>query len=404
VTVEAMMASELLLFAELLPECLVATLSPVSKAAVRQQADIRIFEGETAVEDAAPVWLELQAAGAVPTPFQTLAFARRASGVHLRQGEIPRIAAVYQDGRPVALSATVLSRVSGVPAVRFLGDPLSQYGDAVICKTARREHLQALWHEMANPKRSSLVMLRRVRACSRFAPVLQAHAKVLNDEQAPFIALGLDHQISSHERREQSRRNRRLAEAGAVSIDIINAPQAAEAVAEAINFKLAWLAERGLPSSVLGHAGWQATLIDMAKDPDAPLTVVKLSVAGVTAAMEVAFTHGGNWLAFLGATNPAFAKAGPGHIQMEKTIAHCRAANFNAYDLLAPNDAYKSKIATGCVAVRDFAAALDARGHMALWTASLMPAAKSAVTALPRDVRRVVVSRLAKSFLAAPVK
>ena len=82
---------------------------------------------------------------------------------------------------------------------------------------------------------------------------------------------------------------------------------------------------------------------------------------------------------------------------MDETIARCREDGLATYDLLAPAQDYKRAIATGAVAVRDYAVALDLRGHAALAAARLTPTAKSVFDMLPLGWRREIVRRLGRS-------
>jgi CelD/BcsL family acetyltransferase involved in cellulose biosynthesis len=122
-----------------------------------------------------------------------------------------------------------------------------------------------------------------------------------------------------------------------------------------------------------------------------PLRVARLSVGGRTAAIEVGFVHERVWYAYIGATAPFAAKAGPGHVQMAELIAHCRAEHLATYDLQAPADPYKRTIAHGAIAVRDHAAMLTASGWLGLAAARAGPAIKQLLTRMPPGLRRAVV-------------
>ena len=166
--------------------------------------------------------------------------------------------------------------------------------------------------------------------------------------------------------------------------------RALDAAGEAIALKRTWLAERGLSSGVIGDTEWEAAIATLADAATSPLRVARLSVDGQTAAVEIGFVHDDRWCAFLGAMAPEFAKCGPGHVQMAKTIAHCHEQGLARYDLLAPADSYKSRIAHGSTMVCDHAAALSPLGWPALAAARAIPAAKRLAARMPASLMRTI--------------
>src|SRR5690606_27878973 len=143
--------------------------------------------------------------------------------------------------------------------------------------------------------------------------------------------------------RELRRRRRRLAEQGDVAFRILRGDHVAEALHAALARKRAWLAGRGLSSAVVRDADWGHRLYKLSAAPRGAirLAAAQLEVDGKPVAHEIAIEDGRRWCAFLGATDPAFARAGPGHVQMDETVAWCAAQGYAEYDLLAPADDYK---------------------------------------------------------------
>ncbi|MBK8007996.1 MAG: GNAT family N-acetyltransferase [Rhizobiales bacterium] len=136
---------------------------------------------------------------------------------------------------------------------------------------------------------------------------------------------------------------------------------------------------------MIGDPHWSACWLarDRARETSA---CARLEVGGKLAAIEVAVTHGKRWHAFLGAIDPAFAKSGPGQVQMADTIAHAREQGFLAYDLLAPADRFKCVIATGAVTVCDYALPLSLQGEVTARALRFAPQAKSLLGKLPAPI------------------
>jgi CelD/BcsL family acetyltransferase involved in cellulose biosynthesis len=80
---------------------------------------------------------------------------------------------------------------------------------------------------------------------------------------------------------------------------------------------------------------------------------------------------------------------------MADTIAHCRDSGLACYDLLPPSQPYKRVIATDAVQVRDYGAALNIAGGIAIFGARLLPTIKMLVNATPPQLRRLLVFRRA---------
>jgi CelD/BcsL family acetyltransferase involved in cellulose biosynthesis len=156
--------------------------------------------------------------------------------------------------------------------------------------------------------------------------------------------------------------------------------------------KRAWLAERGLPSRVIECPDWEDALVGLAQQAHTGLRVARLQAGETTVAIEVALAHGRSWCAFLGATAPDFAKAGPGHVQMAETMAHCRTEGHDIYDLLAPAEPYKRVLGTGSVAVTDHAAALGPVGRLAMLLVQSKPVVKQYVDLIPPRLRAALLT------------
>ena len=353
-------------------------------------ADVVSFSGADAVEQAAPAWRYIERADGAATPFQSLALARTAAAVHVARGEQPHVVIVREAGRPVVILAVVSGGWGGLRTLRFLGDPLIQYGDAIATPAARLHHFESALSAVAAMP-ASLAVLRKVRADARIAPVLARHGTVVAEQEAPYVDVEGGVVRHARDERELRRFRRRLGERGDVNFALHRGNDAIGPLHEALRLKGQWLDERGLASQVIGDAGWEAVLEMLARDHPRMLAAASLTVGDTLAAIEVGLVHQQRWYAFLGATHPDFTRAGPGHVLMADTVAQCATEGLAVYDLLAPAQAYKRAMASGSVVIHDYAAALNLRGKLALWGARQLPAAKNAVNALPAPIRRAVL-------------
>ncbi len=357
------------------------------------QVDVEVYTGDNAVAAAWPAWRQLELCRAPSTPFQTFAFAEAAADAHRRKGEAPRVVAVHDQGHPVLLFPTVVGRFCGVPTIRFLGDPLIQYGDVLASPGATTAHYAAAWRALADPAVARVIQLRMVRDDALVAPFLKTVTSTAGTTEAPFIDLVATPAPSAHQARRVRRHRRRLEKRGGLDLQVLTGTAARPVLVSALNYKRAWLAERNLSSAVIGDPDWENALLRLAYcgSPSFQLVAVQLCVGGEPAAIEVAFSDGRRWCSFLGAVSPEFAGSGPGHVQIADTIASCVASKHAIYDLLAPPEPFKCDIATGKVAVTNHIKALGVRGRLVMTAARLAPQIKSQVMRLPPRPRGAIV-------------
>jgi CelD/BcsL family acetyltransferase involved in cellulose biosynthesis len=347
---------------------------------------VEVVTGADAVASATSAWRCIEQAGGTATPFQCHDFASIVAEAHHRNGETPRIVIVRDARRPMVVFPTVTRVWRGVRTIQFLGDPLTQYGDIAAAPDATPSHILAAWKAATDPAAGQFVYLRKVRADARIAPLLAAEASTVASHEAPFVDVQAPAALNARDARELRRLRRRLAEHGDVNFAVLRGAAARMAAAEALAFKREWLASRGLSSSVIGDPVWEGALMALIGGPNA--RVARLSAGGRTAAIEIGLVHADQWHCYLGALAPEFAKAGPGQIQMDETIAYCRENGIAAYDLLAPADEYKRRITRDTIAVNDHAVSLGAGGRFGLLLARLVPLAKQLAAKLPARLRR----------------
>jgi CelD/BcsL family acetyltransferase involved in cellulose biosynthesis len=286
----------------------------------------------------------------------------------------------------VAILPLVMTSMAGSRVLRFLGDPLIQYGDAILSRAGSEAHLvQALL--AAGKLGADAALLRKVRSDAKISPLLTRRAHVSSVEEAPYVDLRREASLPPRDARELRRYRRRLSEIGEVKLNITRGGDALQCVRTALELKRGWLAAKGFSSSVIGNTAWESVLVSLVTEHANLLACARLEVGGKLAAIEIAVTHGKRWHAFLGAIEPEFAKCGPGQVQMADTIAHARAEGFSAYDLLAPADPFKRVIATGAIAVCDYALPLSLQGQVAARAFRFAPQAKSLLGKLPAPIR-----------------
>ena len=357
--------------------------------------NVTVVQGANAVEQVAAAWQTIEDAGGVRSPFQSLAAARAVVAPHVSQGEIPRIVIVRDGSRPVVIFPAVVGLWLGIPSIRFLGDPFVQYGDVIAHPDATPAQLDMALDAVSDECIASFATFRRVRVDAAIGPALARRAAVVAEDGAPAVDLRDETKLKSHHVRELRRLRRRLSTRGDVVFEVLKGAATREVLRETLEFKRAWLIERGLPSNLFGDPLWERVILDLAdaRCGATEMMVARITVGGATAATEIGFVDRNTWYGYMGALAPDSARAGPGHILMEELRAWCRARGLKTYDLLPPIQPYKLALTSRMIPVRDYALALGLAGFLAILTARTIPAVKKIAAAVPLTWRRWLVAR-----------
>jgi CelD/BcsL family acetyltransferase involved in cellulose biosynthesis len=346
-----------------------------------------VYSGPNAVVATADEWRAVSSG--CPTVFQTWTVAKAAAVAHVGHGQEPHVVVVREEGQAVAVLPLVTTNLARHRVLRFLGDPLIQYGDALL-STQRHDGYLATALSAARLIEADAILFRKVREDANLAGLLHANASLVQTEHACAVDLKSAYSLPAKDDRELRRLRRRLAEVGETRFSVTCDGTALPDLQLALELKRQWLLTRGADSAVVGDSYWERALLSLASSEDALLAVARLNVGEEAAAFEVAMFRGSQWIAFLGAINPAFARYGPGQIQMAETIAFARAKGFATYDLLAPAHAFKRVIANREYTVRDYAIAVSARGQLLTRAFAFMPTAKRFLNATPKPLRSVL--------------
>jgi len=295
-------------------------------------------------------------------------------------------------GKPVVILPLAITKSMGARVLRFLGDPLIQYGDVLALPDARDDDIAAAFRAALNADVGAVALLRRVRDDARAAAYLRAHATSMCMQQTALVDLTEASTLSARNRRELRRLRRRLEEFGPVDIRFPTGEDAEAVLLHALALKRAWMKEHGLASAVIGNSDWEPALMDMFGA--GVLRVAALTVGGRLAAAELALCDESCWYAFLGAFDPHFARMGPGHVLTDACLSRGRSEGFVCYDQLPPLQAYKREQATHILDVRDYAISFSAQGRVIAAAAGLIPEFKGAFANLPPELRRSILTLL----------
>jgi CelD/BcsL family acetyltransferase involved in cellulose biosynthesis len=270
-----------------------------------------------------------------------------ASGLHLS------IVTGRRNGRLVMVWPLVSERLRGITQTFWMGEPLSQYGDALIDAEADALAVLRAGFEFLRARTSSDVFrLRRVRADANVAPLMaELGAEIVDRLIAPYMDLSSAPDFETFEERypNKTRKNRRrlvrrLEEKGSLEFLRLRGGAEARALAlQAIDTKIAWLKHRGLISNAFADPRTAQLFADLAEGRTKPANCIvsALKSAGHPAAMEISFTCKGRLAIHIMAFDLEFEKSGVGVLLLEQNLKNGYAEGLKVYDMLAPGDPYK---------------------------------------------------------------
>ncbi len=308
------------------------------------------------------------------------------------------------DARVVAL-APLVQRLSGIGAMaEWVGEPLVQYGDILMdpsCdRAALKQALSAALAELPVPG----LHLRNVRADARVHDVLDLSGAEVGERRETGIAdlqdfdtaQGYFDSLSKREKKNRRTKRRQLSELGTLSHETVEpSPQAAELCGLAIDWKIAWLARRGLSSRAFMDCRALKTLRSLCGRERAsnPATLFVLKLDGEPIAIEVGFVGPEGYASFMGTYHPRMENLSAGKVQKESTIIHGFDAGWRSYDMLAPLSDYKASWSTRRVAVVDYLkpTRLTGRLYREGYLRTVWPVAKTVWNALPATARSHIV-------------
>lgn len=308
-------------------------------------APYRLERVETldAIDALATEWAELENATPEATGFQSFVWCRNwlaVAGASIR----PRILCLRESGRLVMLLPLQIETRFGVSIARWMGEPMTQYGDAL----ARAEAGRPLWRKLAEAEMMrwrdvDLFALTRLRTGAVMADGTRAGEAF----SAPYVDLRL---AATRRHKSIERRAKRLEAYGPLALAQAETPAKRESLARhALALKRGWLAARGAYSAGLSNPFAEDFIAALARDGF--LQVNALRVGGEICAMDLGFIGGGAYRSFLGCFDERFAEGSPGQALTHRLVARCAQEGLVAYDMLLPADAYKLAWATGETAI-----------------------------------------------------
>lgn len=309
-----------------------------------------------------------------------------------------------RNGRLIMVWPLVSERIHGVTQTYWMGEPVSQYGDALLDAEDDAEDILRAGLEFLRKNLSSDVLrLRRVRTDANIATLMSdIGAQIADKQTAPYMDLttakdfaAFEERYTAKMRRNRRRLIRRLEEKGPVEFLRLHGGEEAGALAvKAIAAKSRWLKDRGLVSNALNDERTVQVFKDLAAGAEkkVPCIVSVLKTCGEAAAFDISFTCKGHLVVHVMAFELEFEKAGVGVLLLEESLKQGYAEKLCTYDMMAPGDAYKLDWCDKSETVIDWVKPLSASGYLyaRIYLGFLRGRLKSALKSMPKPLRRLM--------------
>ena len=374
--------------------------------------DYAIIESRTGFDALAAEWDALfQRAGRGTQLFQSHGWCWHWCNHYLRSANGRTSLAIVtgrQKGRLALVWPMVATRRLGVVQLTSMGDPVSQYSDALVEPSTHVLHqLEEAWQHLLDAVKPDLVWLAHVRADAAIAPIMpRLGCLVAQREKAPFVDLASASDIEALLRRQsvQLRKKhraavRRLAKAGPVTFaDLADGgTEAGELAAAAIDMKRGQLSERGILSPTFTDARLRRFFTDAAhgRGHQTGARVLALDSNGERAAADILVACKDCIATHVIAYDPRFAKDSVGWQLLYHAIGKAYAEGYRTFDLMAPADDYKLRWADGCVDVIDWVLPVTRKGAIfaRLYPMLARPLLKRIARSMPQELRRRIARR-----------
>ena len=287
------------------------------------------------------------------------------------------VVTVRRHGRLAMVWPLMAERVAGLKVLRWMGEPVSQYGD-VLAETAADtpELMRLVWNFITRTLGADAIFLRKVRADALVASLLNeqglintavAEAPCLDLASAAGFAAYEEAHYSAKARKNRRRHMRRLAERGPVQIlRHRGGPEARAAAMEAVALKSKWIKETNRVSLALADERLAAFFGAVAEGCGRPAgcEVSMLKSSGETVAIAVDISCGARRAAHIIVHNPRLDGFGPGMLLLQERLRVAAGEGVATFDLLAPAYAYKLDWADASVAVGDYALGISLSGRI----------------------------------------
>lgn len=322
---------------------------------------------------------------------------------HFLEDELAlRIVVGRREGRLAMVWPLVEMRAFGLRKLVWMGEPVSQYGDALVESGPLADAILLEGWRRIGDLGADVAQLRKVRGCAAAHKLVAARSAPCELNAAPYAdfrgkenfeaVLGRQ---SSKARSGRRRLLRRLQETGEISFSDPAAPaDKAALVRSAFTIKRAWLAVRARYSGAIENDETLGFFLDAVTDEARPVETQIDAVYrdGAAIGVAISFVCKNEAFGHILTHEPGCDKQGAGVLLTEHVLRSSYARGMARFDTLAPADPYKKDWTCDAVPVCDHLIGFSMQGRLyaLLWSSRARERLKTALLHLPAPLGRVL--------------
>jgi CelD/BcsL family acetyltransferase involved in cellulose biosynthesis len=347
--------------------------------AVPHAGQLSLATNIAALEQLADEWRELHPACAHPHGvFQSAVWCLTWARIYAKPAHAiePCVITGYQDGVLVFLWPLMKVKQGPLTILRWLTDPLAQYGD-VIVKTGidARPWCRSAMELLHRLKGIDCLRLRHVREDSAIYPYLSEHFRHAGQtDEAPYLDLtaypteaDYDKRYSREQRKRRGKIRKSLAAMGAVDFQLLPPGSLMDrAMEQAIAQKRRWLEERGLYSKALACPRLEPFLHELSRNSASAVSLVTscLKAGNRSISWEIGLRFGKTHFGFITAHDTSLTDASPARLHMDLSQRQAIKDGMQLFDLMIPGDPHKQSWSNARALVHEFHAPMSLSGSL----------------------------------------
>jgi CelD/BcsL family acetyltransferase involved in cellulose biosynthesis len=336
--------------------------------------------------------------------FQSFNWVKNWVGAYADPGITPVVLTGHRNGRLVFVWPLMTVRIGPTRVLRWLSEPLAQYGDVLIDSSEDLAGWCTAVLELLSARRTADVLwLRHIRDDAAIKPyaIANFHDARLT-EHAPFLALSAfaddaayDNRYSSSQRKRRKKIRKALEDDfGPVSFEVLPPGEILDAtIVQAVREKSQWVDDRGRHNSILGCTRLPKFLSAMARaSAGARLVATCLKAGGQPVSWELGLRSGNTHFAFITSHVNSLTDYSAARLHMDQSQRLALAEGVAVFDLMVPNDEYKQSWSSAVTATNDFHMPLSKAGWAfgRLYLEALRPVLRAAYYRLPESALRAL--------------
>jgi CelD/BcsL family acetyltransferase involved in cellulose biosynthesis len=311
-----------------------------------------------------------------------------------------------RNGELVFLMPLMRDGSSRVPLLRWLTEPMGQYGDVLMAAGEDAgAWMAAAFAAIAARGGAAGVYLRHVREDANCWPFLSlTSGPATSPDRAPFLDIAqypteetYDGRYSKDQRKRRKRIRLALEEKfGAVDFRLLQpGAEMTAAMAAALSHKQAWIGERSLFTRVLGCPKLLPFLDALSRT--GLITTSRLTAGGTAVSWEIGLRFKGTHYGFITAHDTALTDLSPARLHMDLSQRAAIHDGQKIFDLMVPMDKHKESWSTGSVATGDFFRPVSAMGWVIdkAYLRTVRPALRYAYYNAPAPIRHIATAMTA---------